>query len=263
MLMSRVSLRIRKHLYAAGVCALTVLGTVLVAPASHAEVDVPEAQGEQAVGSTITVEGTMDGELTRYYGEGDLGDGGQDEGQPPIFELADGATLENVIIGAPAADGIHCEGSCTLRNVWWEDVGEDAATFDADSASATMTVQGGGAQLAEDKVFQANGAGTMTISDFQVEDFGKLYRSCGNCSDQTDRHVVIENVTATAPGLSLAGINTNYGDTAEFSEITVIGDSEMEICGWYEGNEDSGEPEKVGSGPSDNCRYDSLDITFQ
>ncbi|SFE01132.1 Pectate lyase [Actinopolyspora alba] len=261
--MTGISSRIRKSLYLATLSTMTVLGMVVAVPYGHAEVPVPDARGEQAVDATITVEGTMDGGLTRYYGEGELGGGGQDEGQPPIFELADGATLQNVIIGAPAADGIHCEGSCALRNVWWEDVGEDAATFDADDASATMTVQGGGAQYAEDKVFQANGAGTMTISDFQVEDFGKLYRSCGNCSDQFDRHVVIDNVTATAPGDTLAGVNINYGDTAEFSDITIVGDSEMGICSWYEGTEDSGEPEEVGGGPGANCLYDQSDITFE
>nr|WP_223207995.1 pectate lyase [Actinopolyspora erythraea] len=261
--MSGISSRVGKSLYGAALAALTMLGTVMVAPPGHAEVPVPDARGERAVSATITVEGAMDGGLTRYYGEGELGGGDQTEGQPPIFELADGATLQNVIIGAPAADGIHCLGSCTLRNVWWEDVGEDAATFDADYASATMTIQGGGAQYAADKVFQANGAGTMTISDFQVEDFGKLYRSCGNCSDQVDRHVVIDNVTATAPGDTLAGVNINYGDTAEFSGITIVGDSGMGVCTWYEGNVDSGEPEEVGSGPGDNCRYDRSDITFE
>ena len=56
------------------------------------------------------------------------------------------ATLENVILGNPAADGIHCEGTCTLKNVWWEDVGEDAATLQGSSASQVMTIDGGGAQ---------------------------------------------------------------------------------------------------------------------
>ena len=37
----------------------------------------------------------------------------------------------------PAADGVHCKGSCTLRNVWWQDVGEDAATFKGTAASQT------------------------------------------------------------------------------------------------------------------------------
>jgi hypothetical protein len=55
------------------------------------------------------------------------GDGSQDEGQDPIFESADGAVPKNVIIGVPGADGVHCKHSCMLRNMWWLDVGEDAA----------------------------------------------------------------------------------------------------------------------------------------
>ena len=42
----------------------------------------------------------------------------------------------------------------------------------------------------------------------------------GNCSTQYKRGVVIENVAVTAPGKVLAGINTNYGDTARFAKIT-------------------------------------------
>lgn len=70
--------------------------------------------------------GTKDYGMLRLYGTGDLGSGNQDEDQGPILELAAGAVLKNVIIGAPAADGIHCKGSCTLQNVWWEDVGPAA-----------------------------------------------------------------------------------------------------------------------------------------
>jgi hypothetical protein len=76
--------------------------------------------------SSISVQGTFDGHLARYYG---LGDGGTSEHQQPIFVVENGGTVKNVIIGDPAGDGIHCLGSCTLENVWWEDVGEDAATF--------------------------------------------------------------------------------------------------------------------------------------
>jgi len=203
--------------------------------------------------------------MRRYYGTGDLGDGGQSEGQDPIFKLADGAVLKNVILGAPAADGIHCTGSCTLQNVWWEDVGEDAATFKGTSASQTMVIDGGAARAASDKVFQHNGPGTMYIRNFRVEDFGKLYRSCGNCSKQYDRHVVIENVTAVYPGKSLAGINVNYGDTARFSNITIVGDSNRKIiiCQKYQGTT-KGEPKEIGSGADGvNCVYSASDITYR
>ncbi len=203
--------------------------------------------------------------MVRYYGTGDLGSGGQDEGQDPIFKLANGAVLRNVILGSPAADGIHCSGTCTLQNVWWEDVGEDAATFKGTSSSQTMTIDGGGARSASDKVFQHNGPGTMYIRNFEVSNFGKLYRSCGNCSTQHKRNVVISNVTITAPGKSLAGINTNYGDTARFSGVTIVGDSSRKIvvCEKYRGVT-SGEPTKIGSGADGvNCLYSSSDITYR
>ena len=41
-----------------------------------------------------------------------------------VFILNDGATISNVIIGARQLEGIHCKGSCTLRNVWFRDVCE-------------------------------------------------------------------------------------------------------------------------------------------
>jgi hypothetical protein len=218
------------------------------------------------VSATIQVSGSFDGGLKRFYGSGALGGAGQDEGQDPVFELANGATLQNVIIGAPGADGIHCLGSCTLRNVWWLDVGEDAATFKGTSASATYVVDGGGARLADDKVFQHNGAGTVTIRNFRVENFGKLYRSCGNCETQHPRHVVIHNVEATTPGKALVGINTNYGDTARLSDVTIVGDPgrNLTICQRFEGNSSGDEPTALGSGPDGTrCRYSPSEITYR
>jgi hypothetical protein len=151
---------------------------------------------------------------------------------------------------------VHCIGTCTLINVWWQDVGEDAATFKGTSASQTMTIDGGGARGASDKVFQHNGPGTMVIRNFQVRDFGKLYRSCGNCSTQYTRHVVVSNVRVTAPGgKALVGINANYGDTATLSGITVVNDPTIAICDKYKGVT-SGEPPKTGTGADGkNCLY--------
>jgi len=187
------------------------LAALLAPQAQAAGSTFPTPAGPKPVSATIKVpKTTFDGGMQRFYGIGNLGSGGQNEDQDPIFQLADGATLKNVVLGAPAADGIHCLGTCTLANVWWEDVGEDAATFKGTSSSQTMTVNGGGARKASDKVFQHNGPGTMIIRNFQVDDFGKLYRSCGNCKTQHKRHVVLENITAFSPGKSLVGINANY-----------------------------------------------------
>src|SRR5689334_25149698 len=141
------------------------------------------------VTTTYNVGGTFDGHMGRFVGSGPLGTSSQSENQDPLFLLTEGATLQNVILGNPAADGVHCAGNCTLKNVWWEDVGEDAATLEGKSASQVMTIDGGGANHAADKMFQHDGAGTMIIQNFCAEDFGKLYRSCGNCSTQYKRTV--------------------------------------------------------------------------
>jgi len=217
-----------------------------------------------AITSTIKVSGSYDGNSDRFVAGSSLGDGDQGENQLPIFELSDGSTLSNVIIGAPAADGVHCLGTCTLNNVWWEDVGEDAATFKGTKSSQTMTINGGGARKASDKVFQQNGPGTMVIKNFEVNDFGKLYRSCGNCKTQYARHVILDGIKATVPGSKLVGINPNLGDTAKISRVTIVGDSNKKIviCQKYKGVT-SGEPSEVGSGPDSNCIYSSSDITYQ
>lgn len=259
--------RAGRTVLALAVASAAVVSVVSAAGVAGAQTSAawPTPQGSKAVPETIKVSGVLDGGMTRYYGTGDLGSGGQDEDQGPLFQLADGATLKNVVLGNPAADGVHCMGTCTLSNVWWEDVGEDAATFKGTSSSQSMTIDGGGARKAEDKVFQHNGPGTMHIRNFQVEDFGKLYRSCGNCGTQHKRNVVISNVTATVPGKVLVGINTNYGDTARLSGITIVGDSSRKvvICEKYRGVT-SGEPTKVGSGPdSTHCLYRTTDITYR
>ncbi|MDG4808130.1 pectate lyase [Micromonospora sp. WMMD1120] len=219
----------------------------------------PTPTSNQKVDATIPVSGTFDGGLKRYYG---IGDGGQSESQDPMFELAAGATLRNVIIGAPAGDGVHCEGNCTLINVWWEDVGEDAATL---RGGTTYTVDGGGARAASDKVFQHNGSGTVHIRNFRVENAGKLYRACGNCSTSYQRHVVIDNVTARDVD-AIAGINTNWGDTARFSRITIVDDPgrETSICVKYKGVPKGSEPTVVGEGADGvNCLYSPSDITYR
>ncbi|MGW2327384.1 pectate lyase [Streptomyces sp. NPDC001700] len=218
----------------------------------------------QAVTKTIPVSGTTDGGMKRYYGDGDLGSDNQDEDQGPLFELADGATLKNVILGAPAADGVHCKGSCTLQNVWWEDVGEDAATFRG--TGKTYNVIGGGARKASDKIFQFNGGGTLNISNFAGQDFSTFVRSCGNCSSQYKRTINVTNTEITAPGKVIGGINTNYGDSLTLRKVTIVGDSGKKIvpCQKYIGNNTGKEPTKNGSDADGTyCKYSSSDLTYK
>ncbi|RLK10022.1 pectate lyase-like protein [Micromonospora sp. M71_S20] len=228
-------------------------------PPTNPPANWPTPTANVKVDATIDVPVSLDGGLKRYYG---IGDGGQGESQDPMFVLAPGATLRNVIIGAPAGDGVHCEGNCTLINVWWEDVGEDAATF---RGGTTYTVDGGGARSASDKVFQHNGSGTVYIRNFRVESSGKLYRACGNCSTSYQRHVVMDNVTATSTKM-LAGINTNWGDTARFSRITILNDPNRttRICVKYKGVPKGSEPSEIGEGADGtNCLYSASDITWR
>jgi hypothetical protein len=256
-----------------GVVAIAALGLGLgavVHTQGASAATWPTATGTVKLTATKAVSGTLDGGLKRYVGSGALGTGDQDEGQDPMFTLADGATLKNVIIGSPAADGVHCLGSCTISNVWWENVGEDAATFKGGS-SAKYTVSGGGAKGADDKVLQHNGGGTLTVSGFAVADFGKLYRSCGNCSTQYKRAVVLKNIEVTAPGSSLVGINSNFGDTATFSGVTIVGDSgkKISICVTYKGNNTGAEPTKVATykgstgGDGTNCKFTAANVTYK
>ncbi|EXJ80119.1 pectate lyase [Capronia coronata CBS 617.96] len=216
----------------------------------RASFPIPAAKGTKSLSSPMTVSGTFDGGLVRY----DRGKActGQAEGgdAEAVFLVKDGGTIKNVIIGANQAEGIHCLGSCTIENVWWENVCEDALTIK--QKSGTSYIIGGGAQGAEDKVIQHNGGGTVSISGFNVNSFGKLYRSCGNCKTQYKRTVIVDGVVATS-GKVLVGINSNLGDTATITNSCA--DSVKVICEEFEGNDTGKEPKSLSKGPSEACKY--------
>ena len=242
-----------------------VAGVVaLAAAAAVTTSQLASAAETTTVNATIEVTGTFDGQGGVFIGGGALGDGGQSEGQDPLFNLADGATLQNVTLGSPAADGVHCAGSCTLLGVTWQDVGEDAATFRG--TNATVVIDGGSATSADDKVFQDDrgAGGSVTIKNFKVADFGKLYRSCGNCSTQAARTANISNITATAPGGVIAGENSNLGDKVTISNVTISGDgaADVDICDIFEGNDTGAEPTKISSEP-DGVSCSASGITVQ
>lgn len=237
-------------------------------PAPSPIVVWPKPTGEVQVDGTIRVLDHFDGKGQRFYGVDDLGTSSQDENQDPMFRLSDGAVLENVIIGDPAADGVHCYGSCTLKNVWWERVGEDAATFRGQQPDDVMIIDKGGASGAKDKVFQNNGLGTMVVKNFYVENFGKLYRSCGNCSKQVQRTIVLENITALAGKKSscLVGLNENYGDKVIFkgtSHVYIGEKPKFPVCQRFLGNARGLEPSKTTTGPDKNCQYDEHNVIIE
>ncbi|KAF4121041.1 pectate lyase [Geosmithia morbida] len=205
---------------------------------------IPEPAGTSLSSEPISVSGSFDGKGFLYDRDSvlcnDQQEGGDDD---TIFLLEDGASLSNVIIGPNQAEGIHCAGSCTLTNVWFQDVCEDAISLKGDG---DMTISGGGAFHASDKVIQLNGIGQLTVDNFYVEDYGKLVRSCGNCDGNGGpRNIEISNVVAIDGG-PLCGINTNYGDTCDI--VDSCQDS-GESCTLYTGNDTGDEPEEVGEGP--------------
>lgn len=74
---------------------------------------------------------SYDGKLARF----DRGSGAckaQTEGgqKDAVFILRKGATLKNAIIGKDQMEGVYClGGGCTIENVWFEDVCEDAISM--------------------------------------------------------------------------------------------------------------------------------------
>jgi hypothetical protein len=118
----------------------------------------------------------VDFEYTRLVPARSLGDGSQREAQRPVMILMKGASVRRLIIGRPGADGIHCRGKNTLRDVWFEDVGEDAVTVEG----ADVRWIGGGARRAEDKIVQMNHAGPFRGENLFFQDFTTGVRGNGN-----------------------------------------------------------------------------------
>jgi pectate lyase C len=131
---------------------------------------------------------TFDGEGRRFSAGPELGDGSQSETQQPLFKLEDGARLADVVLAAPAADGVHTYGDVTLENIVWEDIGEDALTI---KESGTVVLNGGSARNGDDKIFQINAASTFRVSNFEARDAGKFIRQNGKTTFKVE--VFIDN----------------------------------------------------------------------
>ncbi|KAK2758043.1 hypothetical protein FQN54_004449 [Arachnomyces sp. PD_36] len=176
----------------------TSLAVAATGAAGAATTTFPDASGETALPTPSVISGAFDGGMVRYNRDPDTCEGqSETDEDAAMFIVEDGGSISNVIIGK------------AQENVWWEDVCEDAATFK--QTDGTSNVIGGGARGADDKIFQFNGRGTVSITDFYAEDYGKVLRSCGDCTDNGGpRNVIIDGVIATDGG-PLCGINTNFG----------------------------------------------------
>ncbi|KAE9271093.1 hypothetical protein PF001_g28530 [Phytophthora fragariae] len=184
--------------------------------------------------------------------------GGEGQKDTAVFLVEAGGTLKNAIIGKNQKEGVHCDDhDCTIENVWWDDVCEDALSVKGGTASSVTTVTNCGARSASDKVVQHNGYGTVSIDGFYAEEFGKLYRSCGDIP----RTVTVKNVYAVNPLVSVVTVNKNYGDKATLSNIrikTSNGNSDVKVCQWSQGGST---PSNLGDGPSGTlCQYSESDV---
>ncbi|KAJ8552250.1 hypothetical protein ON010_g10296 [Phytophthora cinnamomi] len=178
---------------------------------------------------------TFDGGLKTYQ-RSDITCAEQDEGgwRDAMFKLEAGATLKNVIIGKNQREGVHCDDhDCTLENVWWEDVCEDALSVKGGTADSVTNVLACGAKNAEDKIIQHNGYGHVNINGFYAENFGKLYRSCGTCGSKK-RTVYLNHVWGNNPQNALVTVNSNNGDIATFTDDIHVhsddGNDDIVIC---------------------------------
>ncbi|KAL4100162.1 hypothetical protein PRIC1_007957 [Phytophthora ramorum] len=210
---------------------------------------------------TIKAGEVFDGKMQTFERSDITCTGGEGQKDTAVFLVEAGGTLKNAIIGKNQKEGVHCDDhDCTIENVWWDDVCEDALSIKGGSASSVTTVTNCGARYAEDKVVQHNGYGTVKIKGFFAQEFGKLYRSCGTCGN-IPRIVTVENVYAIDPLVSVVTVNKNYNDKATLKNIyvkTTDGSTDVKVCQWSQGSKT---PSNLGDGPSGTlCKYTESDI---
>ncbi len=223
----------------------------------------PNATGSPvSISSTMQVAKLYDGKMALHNGSGS-GDfavdcnamGTKDQGTTkPLFELADGATIQNVIIGNHGADGIHCDGTCTIKNVWFNYVCDDAVTA-ASGSSGTVTIDGGGAQGAHDKLFQDNSHGKFIIQNFFGQRLGKMYRACGvgGACGSTKGNLTITNTVAIGVD-EVVGL-TSGRDTATISKLCVF--QTPTVCQPYDSSDNALATDGVDG---TNCKYAWSDV---
>ena len=151
----------------------------------------PTASSTKTLSSPMTIKAgqTYDGKASNSgkwirfeRGKSGLGDCTSVEGgkADAVFLLEKGATLKNVILGAKSIEHVHCEGDgCTVENVYWEDVCEDALTFEnGTSTGAKFYVKGGAAKNGSDLAgYNSNYGDTVTLKNVKVSGGGHVCRA--------------------------------------------------------------------------------------
>lgn len=205
--------------------------------------------GDNPIGSTIRVDGgeVFDGKCMTFRASNALGDGGVAEGQKPIFIINNG-TIQNVILGNSAADGIHIEGDATLKNVHWLDIGEDAMSVPGGvSGNPTVNLDCGSSAQGNDKTFQVNSASTWNVTNFTARTAQKFMRQNGGSTfkmtvniDHCDIANMREAIYRTDSTTAIVNMtNTRYHAISKalfvFGETLVNGDTHNQV-GTFTGN---------------------------
>jgi hypothetical protein len=235
----------------------TPAGTGVAQSDTCPDITWPASNGSKNLGSGISVGSgeVYDGGMALH--EGSLEDcttGNQDTVEP-LIDVADGGTVKNIVFGKNIGDGIHCNGSCTIENVWFPYVCDDAVSA---LGGGTVTIRNSGFKNARDKTIQHNGSGTVNLDTIYVETAGKLYRSCGEGCDNATRTANLKNIVAIGVD-QIAGVGTN--DTVTLQNICTY--RSFSICDIYDqGTSDESTAGVNGSneGPSDNCHFAASDV---
>ncbi|KAG7389802.1 hypothetical protein PHYBOEH_007366 [Phytophthora boehmeriae] len=236
----------------------------------------PESKGNVSFEEAYTIKAgeVFDGKMKTYDRTNITCQGQEESGNSTaVFLLEAGATLKNAIIGTNQMEGVHCDDNdCTIQNVWWEDVCEDALSIKGGTASSVSKVIGGGARYADDKIVQHNGLGTVVIDGFFAQDFGKLFRACGSCKNNpAQRFLKMSNVYADLrviqaqrvdPNVSIVMMNENFKDEAILENIYVKpGAENYTECSYSVGVQKGEKPLILGNGPKNPvCQYKQSDI---
>lgn len=204
------------------------------------------SNGAKVVNETIKVGPgeTFDGHNQTFTAGFKLGNGDQSEDQKPLFELAEGATLKNVILGDNEADGIHVVAAnakpVNVDNVHWTDVGEDALTVKPEGGAdvTNLNITNSSARKANDKIFQLNANAHVKVDNFQADDFGTLMRTNGgkqfdkmelelnNVQAEHGKFAFVksdsENLKLTTRNISLTDVQHHYDKTKASTRHTEL-----------------------------------------
>uniref|UniRef100_A0A1I8BMY7 Probable pectate lyase F n=1 Tax=Meloidogyne hapla TaxID=6305 RepID=A0A1I8BMY7_MELHA len=161
--------------------------------------------------------------------------------RPPSWETAitikDGGSISNLILGSSpigTAYDIQCLGSCTLKNVFWENTCWRGASFRAqndfikkntllDNEKYTYIVDGGGALDGLSKIFLQTGPGKTIVKNFCAANCEIGLRSCGACLNQYQRDLTVVDSKFMGPGITIIGPNQQYRDKVTLGNVSVYG----------------------------------------